>query len=94
MEEKVNLIKGKLTGNYSEDIEYLNVLYNAQNKIVEDALATIEAINVILEEINKEQTNDENIEDNTQEKNTRKENENNNGFREYKIWKFSKEFPQ
>jgi len=34
------------------------------------------------------------IEDNTQEKNTRKENENNNGFREYKIWKFSKEFPQ
>lgn len=67
MEEKVNLIKGKLTGNYSEDIEYLNVLYNAQNKIVEDALATIEAINVILEEINKEQANDENIEDNTQE---------------------------
>lgn len=34
------------------------------------------------------------IEDNTQEKNTRKENENNNGFREYKIWKLSKKSPQ
>ena len=34
------------------------------------------------------------IEDNTQEKNTRKENENNNGFREYEIWKLSKKFLQ
>lgn len=67
MEEKVNLIKEKLTGNYNEDIEYLNVLYNAQNKIVEDALATIEAINIVLEEINKEQTNDEVVEENIQE---------------------------
>lgn len=66
MEEKIDLIKGKLTGNYGEDIEYLNVLYNAQNKIVEDALATIEAINIVLEELNKEQTNDEIIEENTQ----------------------------
>lgn len=67
MGEKVNLIKEKLTGNYNEDIEYLNVLYNAQNKIVEDALATIEAINIVLEEINKEQTNDEVVEENIQE---------------------------
>ncbi len=63
MEEKINLIKEKLTGSYSEDIEYLNVLYNAQNKVVEDALATIEAINIVLEELNKEHTNDEIIED-------------------------------
>lgn len=67
MEDRINLIKEKLTGNYKEDIEYLNTLYSAQTKVMEDTLATIEAINSVLEDITKEQdeiANEEVIENN------------------------------
>lgn len=62
MEERINLIKEKLTGNYNQDVEYLNTLYSAQTKVMEDALATIEAINIVLEDIVREQN--EKVEDN------------------------------
>lgn len=62
MEERINLIKEKLTGNYNQDVEYLNTLYSAQTKVMEDALATIEAINIVLEDVVREQN--EKVEDN------------------------------
>ncbi|MGN1012684.1 MAG: hypothetical protein ACI4ON_02500 [Clostridia bacterium] len=55
MEERINLIKKNLTGNYNEDVEYLTTLYSAQSRVLEDTVATIEAINTVLEEITKEQ---------------------------------------
>lgn len=55
MEERINLIKKNLTGNYNEDVEYLTTLYSAQSRVLEDTVATIEAINTVLEEITKKQ---------------------------------------
>ena len=55
MEERINLIKKNLTGNYNEDVEYLTTLYSAQSRVLEDTVATIEAINIVLEEITKKQ---------------------------------------
>lgn len=66
MEEKINLIKEKLTGNYSEDVEYLTTLYNVQSKVLEDTLAQIEAINSVLEEITKDEEKGEPVEETEQ----------------------------
>lgn len=61
MEEKIQLIKNNLTGDFSEDIKFLNSLYDEENRIIEDAKTTIEAINIVVEEIKKEQeTKEEN----------------------------------
>lgn len=69
MEERINLIKSNLTGNYKEDVEYLTSLYNAQSKVLEDTIATIEAINSVLKEITDEQEDtEEKKEENTEEK--------------------------
>ena len=51
MEEKIQVIKKNLTGNYKKDVEFLNSLYDEENKIIEDAKATIEAINIVVQEI-------------------------------------------
>lgn len=61
MEERIKLIKDNLTGDFKEDIVFLNSLYDQESNIIEDAKATIEAINIIVEEIRKEQeTKEEN----------------------------------
>lgn len=62
MEEKVNLIRNKLTGDINIDIQYLNSMYNAQNLILEDTKATIEAINIVYNELTKEEDENEEIE--------------------------------
>lgn len=65
MEEKIQVIKSNLTGNIDEDINFLNALYEDQRLVIEDATATIEAINIVLEEIKKEEaTKEENQEQN------------------------------
>ncbi len=51
MEERINLIKEKLTGNLDLDIEYLKSMYEVQNKVLEDVQATIEAIEVVYNEL-------------------------------------------
>lgn len=68
MEERINLIKKNLTGNYNEDVEYLTTLYSAQSRVLEDTVATIEAINTVLEEITKKQEIAEEKEEITKEK--------------------------
>lgn len=68
MEERINLIKKNLTGNYNEDVEYLTTLYSAQSRVLEDTVATIEAINIVLEEITKKQEIAEEKEKTTKEK--------------------------
>lgn len=68
MEERINLIKKNLTGNYNEDVEYLTTLYSAQSRVLEDTVATIEAINIVLEEITKKQEIAEEKEEITKEK--------------------------
>ena len=68
MEERINLIKKNLTGNYNEDVEYLTTLYSAQSRVLEDTVATIEAINIVLEEITKKQEIAEEKEETTKEK--------------------------
>lgn len=59
MEEKIQVIKNNLTGNIEQDIDFLDALYENQNAIIEDATTTIEAINIVLQEIKKEQENKE-----------------------------------
>lgn len=70
MEEKINLIKSKLTGDIDVDIQFLNSMYNAQNIILEETQATIEAINIVYNELTKE----ENEVEETEEKETIEEN--------------------
>ena len=78
MEEKIQVIKKNLTGNYKKDVEFLNSLYDEENKIIEDAKATIEAINIVVQEIenrnNEIQTEDKNNTQETEEK-TKEEQE-------------------
>lgn len=64
--------------------------YQEQNKIRQQRYR--EKLKSEKEKSNVTITENNEVEDNTQE-DTRKEKENNNGFREYKIWKLSKEFP-
>lgn len=75
MEEKIQVIKKNLTGNYKKDVEFLNSLYDEENKIIEDAKATIEAINIVVQEIEnknneikvEDENNTEEIEEKTKE---------------------------
>lgn len=62
MEEKIQVIKKNLTGDYNKDIEFLNSLYNQENQIIEDAKATIDAVNIVIEEISNNEK--DNIEEN------------------------------
>ncbi len=55
MEERIKLIKDNLTGDLNKDLEFLNSLYEQEENTIEDATATINAINIILEELNKKQ---------------------------------------
>ena len=78
MEEKIQVIKNNLTGDYKKDVEFLNSLYDEENKVIEDAKATIEAINIVVQEIenrnNEIQTEDKNNTQETEEK-TKEEQE-------------------
>ena len=75
MEEKIQVIKKNLTGDYKKDVEFLNSLYDQENKIIEDAKATIEAINIVVQEIEnknneikvEDENNTEEIEEKTKE---------------------------
>ena len=75
MEEKIQVIKKNLTGIYKKDVEFLNSLYDEENKIIEDAKATIEAINIVVQEIEnknneikvEDENNTEEIEEKTKE---------------------------
>lgn len=62
MEERINLIKSKLTGDINVDIQFLNSMYNAQNLILEETQATIEAINIVYNELTKEENENEEAE--------------------------------
>ena len=77
MEEKIQVIKNNLTGNYKKDVEFLNSLYDEENKVIEDAKATIEAINIVVQEIenrnNEIQTEDKNNTQETEEKTKEKQ---------------------
>jgi len=53
MEEKIQVIKNNLTGNIEEDINFLNSLCEEERLVIEEATSTIEAINIVLEEIKK-----------------------------------------
>ena len=53
MEEKIQVIKNNLTGNIEEDINFLNSLYKEERLVIEEATSTIEAINIVIEEIKK-----------------------------------------
>ncbi len=57
MEEKIELIKQNLTGDFQKDIELLNTLYDEENRIIDDAKTTIEAINIVAEAIKDVQSN-------------------------------------
>ncbi len=57
MEEKIQVIKKNLTGDYDKDIEFLNSLYNQESQAIEDAKATINAINIVIEEVNNQEKN-------------------------------------
>ncbi len=59
MEEILNLIRENLTGNYESDMEFLTSLEEEENRIISNANATIEAINMIREEVENEQREDE-----------------------------------
>ena len=71
MENKIQVIKKNLTGDYKKDVEFLNSLYDQENEIIEDAKATIDAINIVVEEINNNdnrfKTEDENNVEEVQE---------------------------
>ena len=75
MEEKIQVIKNNLTGDYKKDVEFLNSLYDEENKVIEDAKATIEAINIVVQEIEnknneikvEDENNTEEIEEKTKE---------------------------
>lgn len=77
MEEKIQVIKNNLTGDYKKDVEFLNSLYDEENKVIEDAKATIEAINIVVQEIenrnNEIQTEDKNNTQETEEKTKEKQ---------------------
>lgn len=83
MEEIVEIIKKNLTGNYEEDIEFLNSLYEEENKIIENANATIEAINIVVQEIEDEkednqvidETKEDEVEENLNEESEEEEEE-------------------
>ena len=59
MEEKIQVIKNNLTGNIDADINFLNALYEDERLIIEDVTTTIEAINIVLEEIKKAEDKEE-----------------------------------
>lgn len=63
MEKILDLIRNNLTGNYDEDVEFLNSLYEEENKIIENANATIEAINIVAQEIEDEKEDNQVIDD-------------------------------
>lgn len=63
MEKILDLIRNNLTGNYDEDVEFLNSLYEEENKIIENANATIEAINIVAQEIENEKEENQEIDD-------------------------------
>lgn len=71
MEEKIQVIKNNLTGNIEEDINFLNSLYKEERLVIEEATSTIEAINIVLEEIkkveDKEEVKEEISEDNQEQ---------------------------
>lgn len=75
MEKILDLIRNNLTGNYDEDVEFLNSLYEEENKIIENANATIEAINIVAQEIEDEkednqvidETKEDEVEENSNE---------------------------
>ena len=79
MEERINLIKKSLKGDRKEDIAFLNAMLATQNRIVDESLATIEAINTVLKEINEENIKndvEENTEDVTEDSDIVQEDEN------------------
>lgn len=55
MDEKIKIIRENLSGDYASDIEFLNSLYEEETSTIEDAKTTIEAINIVIDELNKEQ---------------------------------------
>lgn len=85
MEEKIELIKQNLTGDVEKDIEFLNSLYNQEAQIIEEASATIDAINIIAEAIQNEISNEETEEESEEVEETKTEEENEKELKEKEI---------
>lgn len=58
MEDRIQLIKKNLTGDFDKDIEFLSSLYNQENQIIEDAKAIINAVNIVIEELKNQEKNE------------------------------------
>lgn len=59
MEEILNLIRDNLTGDYESDKGFLDSLQEEENRIIANANATIEAINIVREEVENKQIEEE-----------------------------------
>lgn len=74
MEEKINIIKTNLTGDYEQDLQNLYTLAQNKQRELEDGIETLNAINSVIEELENTKTNevveddvDENNEENIEE---------------------------
>ena len=67
MEEKINIIKENLTGNYDEDIKYLSDFAEEKQKQIDDDIDTLDAINSVIKELSNTVSNEEVIEENNEE---------------------------
>ena len=74
MEEKINIIKTNLTGDYEQDLQNLYTLAQNKQRELEDGIETLNAINSVVEELENTKTNevveddvDENNEENIEE---------------------------
>ena len=67
MEEKINIIKENLTGNYDEDIKYLSDFAEEKQKQIDDDIDTLDAINSVIKELSNTVSNEEVTEENNEE---------------------------
>lgn len=64
MEKILDLIRNNLTGDYESDVNFLQSLLDEENKIIQNANTTIEAINIIANELEDERVEEEPEEEN------------------------------
>ena len=69
MEEKINIIKANLTGDFEQDIQNLYILAQDKQRELEDGIETLNAINSVIEELENTKTNEvvEEIDENNEE---------------------------
>ena len=69
MEEKINIIKANLTGDFEQDIQNLYILAQDKQRELEDGIETLNAINSVIEELENTKTNEvvEEVDENNEE---------------------------